>query len=130
MADHQASFIAAVQSLERLCLLRSRASWCNFLDPTTRRTCLLPLRSFGDGQVSVYLGSGSNVDQAVIRTDGTVDYTRDIQQLNPIAPLRSTVQHSNRFNLQPGVTPLLKTDYQAHPVTLADVIVTEMEVEE
>ena len=74
------------------------------------------------------LGSGSNCDLCVIRTDGTADYRRNAVTPNEIAPLRAAIQHSSRFTMRPGVTPVLKTEYAAHP-TLADVTVTEMEVE-
>jgi 20S proteasome subunit beta 2 len=76
------------------------------------------------------LGSGSNVDVCIIRMDGTVDYRRNDIKPNEIAPLRNSIQHSARLRMPVGVTPILHQQYTPHPVvTLADVIVTEMEVE-
>jgi 20S proteasome subunit beta 2 len=76
------------------------------------------------------LGSGSNVDVCIIRMDGTVDYRRNDVKPNEIAPLRNAIQHSARLRMPVGVTPILHEQYTPHPVvTLADVTVTEMEVE-
>jgi 20S proteasome subunit beta 2 len=78
------------------------------------------------------LGSGGSCDTCVIRMDGTVDYTKGAVTDNEIAPLRANIQHSDRFNMKPGTTPVLKTTFQPHPTTtasLADVTVTEMEVD-
>lgn len=72
------------------------------------------------------LGSGSNIDVCVIRMNGEVDYRRNDVKPNEIAPLRSTVTHSKRFDIQPGTTPILSSDFVP---TLADVEVVEMEVE-
>lgn len=77
------------------------------------------------------LGSGSNVDVCIIRMDGTVDYRRNDIKPNEIAPLRNAIQHSARLRMPVGVTPILHQQYTPHPasLTLADVTVTEMEVE-
>lgn len=77
------------------------------------------------------LGSGSNVDITIIRTDGTVDIRRNTVKPNEIAPLRASVQHSARLDLPIGLTPILASTYQPHPATatLADVNVVDMEVE-
>lgn len=75
------------------------------------------------------LGSGSNCDVCVIRVDGTVDYRRNAVKPNEIAPLRAMVQRSNRLNMPKGVTPILSESFQPHPTTLADIIVTQMEVD-
>jgi 20S proteasome subunit beta 2 len=76
------------------------------------------------------LGSGGNCDICIIRTDGTADNRRNAVKPNEIAPLRAAVNHSDRLNMRPGITAVLKTEYLAHPkVSLADVTVTEMEVE-
>lgn len=83
------------------------------------------------------LGSGSNCDICIIRTDGTVDYNRNMQTPNEIGPLRAAIQHSERFRMPIGVTPVLHTQFAKHPLTmreqfasLVDVTdVTEMEVE-
>jgi 20S proteasome subunit beta 2 len=72
------------------------------------------------------LGSGSNIDLCIIRLDGTVDYRRNEVKPNEIGPLRSMVQRSGRMDLPKGVTPILHSDYLAHP-TLADVDVMEVE---
>ena len=77
------------------------------------------------------LGSGSNVDVTIIRTDGTVDIRRNTVKPNEIAPLRAAVQHSARLNMSPGLTPILASQYRPHPAmaTLADFNVVDMEVE-
>jgi 20S proteasome subunit beta 2 len=76
------------------------------------------------------LGSGSNVDVTIIRTDGSVDIRRNTVKPNEIAPLRAAVQHSGRLNLPSGLTPILASSYQPHPaVSMADITVVDMEVE-
>ena len=72
------------------------------------------------------LGSGSNIDLCIMRLDGSVDYRRNEVKPNEIGPLRAMVQRSGRMNLPNGVTPILHSDYTAHP-TLADVDVMEVE---
>lgn len=78
------------------------------------------------------LGSGSNVDLCVLRTDGTKDYRRNDVTPNEIAPLRNRVQRSSLLTMQPGLTPTLGQPLiQPHPkrVGLADVDIVRMEVE-
>ena len=82
------------------------------------------------------LGSGSNCDICIIRTDGTVSYNRNMVTPNDIAPLRNAIQRSERFIMKKGVTPVLSTTFSQHPPTmreqfasLDDVIVEEMELE-
>jgi len=81
------------------------------------------------------LGSGSNCDVCTIRLDGTVHYDRGAVQPNPVKPLRDSIRRSDRFHMRPGTTEVLQTDFVPHPTatagaaTLADVTVTEMEVE-
>ena len=83
------------------------------------------------------LGSGSNCDICIIRSDNTVSYHRNMQTPNEIAPLRAAVQHSNRFDIGLGTTPVLETKFEPHPPTMreqfASLVVeeggTEMEVE-
>jgi 20S proteasome subunit beta 2 len=90
---------------------------------------LLVQRAIGAG-IFNDLGSGSNVDVCIIRMDGTVDYRRNDVKPNEIAPLRNAIQHSARLTMPVGVTPILHQQYTPHPIlTLADVTVTEMEVE-
>lgn len=74
------------------------------------------------------LGSGSNCDICVIRTDGTVDNRRNDLKPNEIAPLRSLVNRSARFTMRPGLTPVLHSKFTPHPVgaSLADVTVTDV----
>ncbi|GKZ00760.1 hypothetical protein MPSEU_001027800 [Mayamaea pseudoterrestris] len=72
------------------------------------------------------LGSGSNIDLCIIRTDGTVDYRRNEVKPNEIGPLRAMVQRSGRMTLANGVTPILHSSYSPHPA-LADVDVMEVE---
>ena len=76
------------------------------------------------------LGSGSNVDVNIIRIDGSVEIRRNTLTPNEIGPLRAAVNHSGRLNLPSGLTPVLASQYKAHPAaTLADVTVVDMEVE-
>lgn len=82
------------------------------------------------------LGSGSNCDICILRTDGTVSYNRNAVTPNDIAPLRNAIRHSERFIMKPGVTPVLRTTFSQHPpsmreqfASLDDVTVEEMEVE-
>jgi 20S proteasome subunit beta 2 len=80
------------------------------------------------------LGSGSNVDLCVIRTDGTVSYLRNYEMPND--PQRDRIVHSDRFTMRPGTTPILHMTTTPHLptvkeqyATLEDVTVQEMEVE-
>lgn len=82
------------------------------------------------------LGSGSNCDICIIRTDSTVSYNRNMVTPNDIAPLRNAVRHSERFVMRKGTTPVLHTTFSHHPPTmreqfasLDDVTIEEMEVE-
>mmetsp|Transcript_25155 Transcript_25155/g.35429 ORF Transcript_25155/g.35429 Transcript_25155/m.35429 type:complete len:287 (+) Transcript_25155:183-1043(+) len=73
------------------------------------------------------LGSGSNCDTCVIRTDGTVQYTRGAVTPNETQPLRDAINHSDRLNMGPGTTVVLDTKFTPRKVSLEDVTVTEME---
>ncbi|GMH57377.1 hypothetical protein TrRE_jg1430, partial [Triparma retinervis] len=42
------------------------------------------------------LGSGSNCDTCVIRTDGSVQMNRGVLQENPVQPLRAAIKRSDR----------------------------------
>eukprot|EP00538_Stauroneis_constricta_P001105 CAMPEP_0119573294 /NCGR_PEP_ID=MMETSP1352-20130426/45048_1 /TAXON_ID=265584 /ORGANISM="Stauroneis constricta, Strain CCMP1120" /LENGTH=290 /DNA_ID=CAMNT_0007622981 /DNA_START=198 /DNA_END=1070 /DNA_ORIENTATION=+ len=78
------------------------------------------------------LGSGSNCDICVLRMDGSIDYRRNDVKPNEITPLRNSVAHSERLTMKVGLTPTLgQPVFKPHPraPTLADVTVTEMEVE-
>mmetsp|Transcript_23010 Transcript_23010/g.35224 ORF Transcript_23010/g.35224 Transcript_23010/m.35224 type:complete len:265 (-) Transcript_23010:53-847(-) len=59
------------------------------------------------------LGSGSNCDTTVIRVDGSITVTRGAVKPNEVAPLRNAIRRSDRLNMRPGTTPLLKTEF--HP---------------
>jgi 20S proteasome subunit beta 2 len=78
------------------------------------------------------LGSGSNVDLCIVRTDGTKDYRRNDVQPNDVAPLRNAVNHSAVLTMHPGLTPTLGpptiVPHRAR-VGLADVDIVRMEVE-
>mmetsp|Transcript_25175 Transcript_25175/g.59383 ORF Transcript_25175/g.59383 Transcript_25175/m.59383 type:complete len:298 (-) Transcript_25175:256-1149(-) len=64
------------------------------------------------------LGSGSNCDICVIRTDQSVDYRRNDVTPNNTQPLRDMVNHSALLTMQPGVTPTLgETVVTPHPTT-------------
>ena len=70
------------------------------------------------------LGSGSNCDVCILRTDGTKDYRRNDVKPNEIGPLRNSVNHSQLLNMNPGLTPTIGTPMIVpHPVavSLADV---------
>jgi len=75
------------------------------------------------------LGSGSNCDICIIRTDGTVNYHRNMQTLNEIAPLRAAIQHSQRFVMEPGVTPVLESKFEKHPPTMQEQFASLVDVE-
>ena len=66
------------------------------------------------------LGSGSNCDICIIRTDQTVSYHRNMVTPNETAPLRNAIHHSGRFSLPPGTTPLLHTTVQKHMPTMKE----------
>jgi 20S proteasome subunit beta 2 len=73
------------------------------------------------------LGSGSNVDVCVIRLDGTVDMRRNCIKPNEIAPYKSAIQHSARFQLAPGTTPIVSSTINVphkKPLSLAQHVVT------
>lgn len=85
------------------------------------------------------LGSGGSCDICIIRSDGTTTYTKGSLQENDVTPYRTLIQRSDRFSMNPGITPILKETFQTHPkplfltdsgLSLADVNVTEMEVDE
>ena len=76
------------------------------------------------------LGSGSNVDTCVIRTDGTTSLVRGAVQPNDAQPLRDAINRSDKLNMRSGTTTVLKSEFKPHSfggVTLADVTVTDME---
>jgi len=76
------------------------------------------------------LGSGSNVDTCVIRTDGTMTTVRGAVQPNDVKPLRDSIRRSDRFNMRPGTTAVLKSTFvpaKGRGVTLEDITVTDME---
>jgi 20S proteasome subunit beta 2 len=73
------------------------------------------------------LGSGSNVDTCVIRTDGTTTLNRGAVQPNDVKPLRDAINRSDKLNMRSGTTSILRSSFTPHSVTLADVTVTAME---
>ncbi|KAL3826305.1 hypothetical protein ACHAXA_004623 [Cyclostephanos tholiformis] len=84
------------------------------------------------------LGSGSNVDTCVIRTDGTVIMGRNDIMPNEVGPIRERVNRSDALNMRPGTTAVLDDAYvgsggrnggtmMVGGVSLADVTVTAME---
>ena len=66
------------------------------------------------------LGSGSNCDICIIRTDQTVSYHRNMVTPNDIAPLRNAIRHSQRFTVPVGTTPLLHTKFEKHMPTMKE----------
>lgn len=76
------------------------------------------------------LGSGSNVDTCVIRTDGSVKMGRNDIMPNEVKPLRESVVRSDVLNMKKGTTAVLKSTFfksKGMGVSLADVSVTAME---
>jgi len=76
------------------------------------------------------LGSGSNVDTCVIRTDGSVKMGRNDIMPNEVKPLRESVVRSDVLNMKTGTTAVLKSTFfksKGMGVSLADVSVTAME---
>lgn len=75
------------------------------------------------------LGSGSNVDTCVIRTDGTTKMGRNDIMPNEVKPLRESVVRSDVLNMRAGTTAVLKSTFVKSKmgVSLADVTVTDME---
>jgi len=74
------------------------------------------------------LGSGSNVDICVIRTDGTVSKHRNVLKPNEVQPLRDSIKRSDKLNIKSGTTFVLNSEFKPHGVvSVADVTVTEME---
>lgn len=76
------------------------------------------------------LGSGSNVDTCVIRTDGTVSMNRGDVTPNDVNPLRAAINRSDKLNIRSGTTAVLKSTFTPAKfggISLADVTVTEME---
>jgi len=77
------------------------------------------------------LGSGSNVDVNVIKTDQTVEIHRNMITPNNIEPLRASVRRSGRLTMRPGLTPILSETFTPHPVAPASRGgADDMEVEE
>lgn len=58
------------------------------------------------------LGSGSSCDTCVIRTDGSVAYTRGAVAPNATQPLRDGIRHSNKMTMAPGTTPVLESKFE------------------
>lgn len=78
------------------------------------------------------LGSGSNVDTCVIRTDGTTTLKRGAVEPNDTAPLRNAINRSEVLNMRSGTTSVLKSEFKAHRVggvSMADITVTDMETQ-
>jgi 20S proteasome subunit beta 2 len=78
------------------------------------------------------LGSGSNVDVCVIRTDGSVKMDRGAVQPNDEKPLRDAIQRSDKLNMRSGTTTVLKSEFKPHSfsgLSLADVTVTDVAME-
>ncbi|KAL7530430.1 hypothetical protein ACHAWF_003373 [Thalassiosira exigua] len=76
------------------------------------------------------LGSGSNVDTCVIRTDGSMKMGRNDITPNEVKPLRDAIRRSDVLNIREGTTAVLKSTFtksKGMGVTLADVTVTSME---
>merc|ERR1712071_515922 len=57
------------------------------------------------------LGSGSNVDTCVIRTDGSVSMDRNGIMPNEVKPLRDMVKRSDVLNMRKGTTAVLKSTF-------------------
>lgn len=74
------------------------------------------------------LGSGSNVDTCIIRSDGTVTMDRDYLNANNVDSYRNSISKSERLFIKNGTTSVLKSLFIPHRgSTLDDVVVTSME---
>merc|ERR1712151_1435960 len=74
------------------------------------------------------LGSGSNVDTCIIRTDGTVTMDRSEMEMNNVKLFRDSILKSERLSFKNGTTSVLESVFIPHRVsTLDDVIVTSMD---
>mmetsp|Transcript_2130 Transcript_2130/g.2553 ORF Transcript_2130/g.2553 Transcript_2130/m.2553 type:complete len:305 (-) Transcript_2130:98-1012(-) len=76
------------------------------------------------------LGSGSNVDTCVIRTDSSVTMNRGAVTPNDVKPYRDAINRNDKLNIRSGTTSVLKTSFAPAKfggISLADVTVTEME---
>merc|ERR1712238_449635 len=73
------------------------------------------------------LGSGSNVDTCVIRTDGTTESVRGAVKPNNVDELRAKINHSSKLTIKNGTTAILGETFVPRRVrrglTLDDVIV-------
>ena len=76
------------------------------------------------------LGSGSNVDVCVIRSDRSVEMMRNLETPNEVKPYRDQIRHSSKLSISSGTTAVLKKSFAPHKktqVTLDDIIITPME---
>merc|ERR1711971_1356494 len=73
------------------------------------------------------LGSGSNVDICVIRSDGTVTLDRNEMEINNVQSFRDSIRKSERLSFKNGTTSVLDSVFIPHKATLNDVIVTSLE---
>lgn len=77
------------------------------------------------------LGSGSNVDTCVIRTDGTTSLVRGAEKPNDVNELKSKINRSSLLTMGKGTTAILGESFvpsrMARGLTLADITVTPME---
>jgi len=60
------------------------------------------------------LGSGSNVDYCVIRTDGTHTVVRGAIKPNETKPLRDKIQRSGKLDMPKGTTAVLRSTFVPH----------------
>ena len=93
------------------------ANWRTAMNET--EAIALVQRAIGAG-IFNDLGSGSNCDICVIRTDQTVSYHRNMVTPNDVAPIRNAIQHSQRFTVPVGTTPLLHTKFEKHMPTMKE----------
>lgn len=87
------------------------SSWRSAMNETD--AVALVQRAIGAG-IFNDLGSGSNCDICIIRNDQTVSYHRNMVTPNDITPLRNRVQHSSRFTIPVGATPVIQTTFNKH----------------
>jgi 20S proteasome subunit beta 2 len=93
------------------------ANWRSAMNETD--AVALVQRAIGAG-IFNDLGSGSNCDICIIRTDQTVSYHRNMVTPNDVAPLRNAIRHSQRFSVPVGTTPLLHTTFEKHMPTMKE----------
>jgi 20S proteasome subunit beta 2 len=67
------------------------------------------------------LGSGSNVDLTIIRTDSSVEVLRGYETPNDAAPLRASIARPPKFTIPPGATRVIAETFRRHVEVVTEV---------